>query len=287
LAARTNPPTSTTAGILRPEELAQHVSLSRWPAGSLGTWVENFWGLRWSLPTGSTYLSHVLPHPACTVSLEHATHPRAGLAPEAVVVTGVCTRRFDTVVAGDGAVVGVKFRPGGLAALTGLSARAWTDRDVPVGEVLPADVASALHATDPAAVLEHGPAEVERALAPLAERAADDPTYSRVLAIVADLLEDRSLVAVAQVEQRHGVSGRTLQRWFGRYVGVGPKWVIARYRLHDAVSELDSGYDGPLADLAARYGWYDQSHFVRDFRSLTGVTPGEYAGAQASGNVPT
>ena len=289
--ARTNPPTATTAGILRPDEFARHVSLSRWPAGSLDRWVENFWGLRWSLPAGSTYLSHVLPHPACTVSVEDATHPRPGLAPLDAVVTGVVTRRFDVVVAGDGAVVGVKFRPGGLAALTGLPARSWTDRDLPVSEVLPPEVASALRAIDPADVLDEGPTLVEEALAPLAIRAGDDPTYDRVLTVVADMLGDRDLLTVAQVEERHGVSDRTLQRWFARYVGVGPKWVLARYRMHDAVAELDAGYAGALADLAARHGWYDQSHFVRDFRSLTGLTPGEYAAgagqAGPSGNAPT
>jgi AraC-like DNA-binding protein len=102
------------------------------------------------------------------------------------------------------------------------------------------------------------------------------------------------LLTVAQVEERHGVSDRTLQRWFARYVGVGPKWVLARYRLHDVVTELDQGHAGPLADVAARHGWYDQSHFVRDFRSLTGVTPGEYAArvgqrgqAGPSGNTAT
>ena len=283
MSTRRNPPTSSTAGILRPEELARHVSLTRWPAGQLDPWVENFWGLRWALPPGTSYVSHVLPHPACTVSVEHATHPRPGLPNEAVVVTGVVTRRFDTVVAGDGAVVGVKFRPGGLAALTGLPARAWTDREVPVVDVLPDDVATALHAVDPAGVLEHGPSEVERAFAPLADRAPDDPTYSRLLAVVADMLADRGLVSVAQVEARHGVPERTLQRWFSTYVGVGPKWVLARYRLHDAVTALDEGYAGSLAELAARHGWYDQSHFVRDFRSLTGVTPSDYA----RGNVPT
>ncbi len=281
--ARTNPPTSTTAGILRPDEFARHVALSRWPAGSLDRWVENFWGLRWSLPAGSTYLSHVLPHPACTISVEHATHPRPGLASHDAVVTGVVTRRFEVVVAGEGAVVGVKFRPGGLAALTGLPARAWTDRDVPVSEVLPPEVASALRAVEPGDVLDQGPSRVEEALAPLRIRAGDDPTYERVLTVVADMLADRDLVTVAQVEERHGVSDRTLQRWFAQYVGVGPKWVLARYRMHDAVTELDQGYAGPLADLAARHGWYDQSHFVRDFRSLTGLTPGDYA----SGKAPT
>ena len=36
------------------------------------------------------------------------------------------------------------------------------------------------------------------------------------------------------------------------------------------------GYDGTLADLAHRWGWYDQAHFTRDFTSLVGVSPGEY-----------
>ena len=276
--ARTNPPTSTTAGILRPEEFARHASLRRWPAGSTERWVEYVWGLSWALPDGTTYLSHVVPHPAVNLTVEHADHPRPGLAARDAVVTGVVTRRFDTLLRGAGAVVGVKFRPGGLAALTGRSARTWTDRDVPAHEVLPPEVARALMDLDPRAAIEEGPSTVLDVLAPLtADDAPDDPTYERVLAVVADMLADRSLVTVAQVEARHAVSGRTLQRWFAHYVGVGPKWVLARHRLHDAVTELDAGYDGPLAELAARYGWYDQSHFVRDFRALTGVTPGEYA----------
>jgi hypothetical protein len=31
------------------------------------------------------------------------------------------------------------------------------------------------------------------------------------------------------------------------------------------------------ADLAVRLGWYDQAHFINDFRSMLGCTPGEYA----------
>ena len=79
------------------------------------------------------------------------------------------------------------------------------------------------------------------------------------------MLADRQLQRVADVERLHHLSARTLQRLFERYVGVGPKWVLARYRIHDAVGELDAGYDGTIADLAASLGWYDQAHFVRDF----------------------
>jgi AraC-like DNA-binding protein len=33
------------------------------------------------------------------------------------------------------------------------------------------------------------------------------------------------------------------------------------------------------ADLAVRLGWYDQAHFINDFRTMLGSTPGEYAAA--------
>lgn len=43
---------------------------------------------------------------------------------------------------------------------------------------------------------------------------------------------------VADVAARHHVSERTLQRLFSAYVGVGPKWVLQCYRLHEAVERL-------------------------------------------------
>ena len=66
------------------------------------------------------------------------------------------------------------------------------------------------------------------------------------------MLADRSLLRVAQVEAAAGSGPAALQRLFARYVGVSPKWVLARYRMHDVVTDLDAGYGGSLADLAAR-----------------------------------
>ncbi len=81
---------------------------------------------------------------------------------------------------------------------------------------------------------------------------------------------------MAEVEEPCGVGTRTLQRLFERYVGVTPKWVLSRYRMHDVVTDLDAGYGGSLADLATKYGWFDQAHFTREFTDLVGVPPGTY-----------
>jgi AraC-like DNA-binding protein len=44
--------------------------------------------------------------------------------------------------------------------------------------------------------------------------------------------------------------------------------------------ECEPGVDH--ADLAVRLGWYDQAHFINDFRAMLGTTPGEYAAAHGS-----
>ena len=76
------------------------------------------------------------------------------------------------------------------------------------------------------------------------------------------------------------VGARTLQRLFASYVGVSPKWVLSRYRMHDVVTDLDAGYGGSLADLAAKYGWFDQAHFTREFTDLVVMQRGYQASSQ-------
>jgi AraC-like DNA-binding protein len=82
---------------------------------------------------------------------------------------------------------------------------------------------------------------------------------------------------VEHVARITGTGVRALQRLFGEYVGVSPKWVIARYRLHEAEARLSAGEDVDLAALALDLGYYDQAHFTRDFQAIVGRPPAAYA----------
>ena len=78
---------------------------------------------------------------------------------------------------------------------------------------------------------------------------------------------------------RYGLNKRMLQRLFARYVGVSPKWVIQRYRLNEAAEQLATGESVSQAELALNLGYSDQAHFIRDFKSIVGVSPAAYARA--------
>ncbi len=76
---------------------------------------------------------------------------------------------------------------------------------------------------------------------------------------------------------RCGTSVRRVQRLFAEHVGVGPKWVIRRYRLHEITERLADGVDIDWAVLAADLGYADQPHLSRDFRKIFGEPPTSYA----------
>jgi AraC-like DNA-binding protein len=108
---------------------------------------------------------------------------------------------------------------------------------------------------------------------------APDPNVELVGKIVSVLLHDREVARVEEVVERFGVPARTLQRLFNRYVGVSPKWVLRRYRLHEAAARLADEQHRPWAEVAAELGYFDQSHFIRDFTAAVGLTPAAYATA--------
>jgi AraC-like DNA-binding protein len=97
-----------------------------------------------------------------------------------------------------------------------------------------------------------------------------------VAQIVHAVAGDRTILRVDDIVALYGLNKRTLQRLFAKYVGVSPKWVIQRYRLHEAAARLAGSPDVSHAALASDLGYSDQAHFVRDFKKIVGMSPAAY-----------
>ena len=234
------------------------------PPAALAEWVEHFWSVRWHVT--APQVQETLPHPNVHVVVE------AGRAE----VAGVQTGRFTRVLAGRGRAFGIKFRPGAFRPWLGQPVSVLTDRVQPVAALFGMADANAL-----LALLDHDDAAATAAAAGrfLAARlpAAPDPLAVRAGRIVDSIVDDRELHGVAELARRCGMTPRALQRLFSDYVGVGPKWVIQRYRLHEAIVQVQQGRAVSWAALAQELGYFDQAHFIADFRRLVGSTPAEYA----------
>ncbi|HEY8458512.1 MAG TPA: helix-turn-helix domain-containing protein [Actinopolymorphaceae bacterium] len=259
--------TTSTNNILRPQEALARIDLRRYPAPpDLSRYVERFWAVHWDLT--EPYEVGLIPQPCVNLTF---------LPVLGAEVHGVGTRTSKHPLVGRGQVFGVKFRPGGFAAYRHVNAAAFTDRSTPMREVFGA---SADELADAVLATPDDERRIELVTKYLRQRmTVDDTTYQQVLRAVSTMLDDRTITRVDQAAERCGMSPRTMQRLFRRYIGVGPKWVIRRYRMHDAAERLASGTVGDPAALAVELGWFDQAHFTRDFSALIGMSPVEYANA--------
>jgi AraC-like DNA-binding protein len=193
-------------------------------------------------------------------------------------VWGVPTGAFDYELKGAGRVCGLRFRPGAFRAILGRPLHTITDRVLALSEVFPWEDAAVqeqvLAGADDAAMV----AASTGLLAPLLP--APDPQVERIAAILRTAEQTAGLTQVEELAASAGLGVRSLQQLFSDYLGVSPKWVIRRFRLHEAADRLAGGEDLDLAALALGLGYFDQAHFTSDFRKLVGQTPAHYRKAQ-------
>jgi AraC-like DNA-binding protein len=194
-----------------------------------------------------------------------------------LTVHGVGRDRFTYTYRGVGGVFGIKFRPGGFQPFLGRPLADITDTVLPAEKLWGPPAAALAERMAAASDVDRRVALVEEFLR---ERwPAPDPQVHFVQRIVAALLHDRTITRVDDVTDVFNINPRTLQRLFQRYVGVSPKWVLRRYRLHEAAAALAREQHRPWAEVAAELGYFDQSHFIRDFTAAIGMTPVAYAQA--------
>jgi AraC-like DNA-binding protein len=236
------------------------------PGATLADHVQHFWIVTWDLGDGPPQQRETLPHPNLHLVLE--TDGKAALH-------GIHGGRFTTLLERRGGVFGVKFRPGGLRSFLGAPLSTLRDRSVPATTVF-GPRAGALCAEVWAC--RDDAARVEVVAAFLAPRLPPVDAQGLLAAEIVDTIAvDRDLTTVERVAARWHLGTRTLQRLFSDEVGVGPKWVINRFRLHEALEQVQRGHDVRWSDLAQELGYFDQAHFIRDFKALVGRTPADYA----------
>ncbi|WP_206050798.1 helix-turn-helix domain-containing protein [Nocardioides speluncae] len=260
------PTENTVRGVLNPRAGEGVYAEDLLPPGpDLVDIVEHHWGVRWDLREREPFTVEVLPRPAIQFVVEEG---RAR-------VHGVLRGRFDRTMDGRGDIFGVSFRPAGFRPLLRGPAADLTDRVIDAVELFgpaAAELAGQIAATDDRGErAAHAEAFCRHRI-----RMPVAPSVRLVNSIVDATTHDRKILRVDHLVERFGVGKRTLQKLFREYVGVTPKWVVQRCRLHEAAQRLDSGA-ADLAGLAHELGYADQAHFARDFRAVVGRAPAGYA----------
>jgi AraC-like DNA-binding protein len=257
------------AGVLHAGSAAAKFTLTRYPPpADLAPFLDFYWVIRWDLTGQPAHEQAILPHPNVNLAFE-----TTGAA-----VYGIDTRIFTRRLAGARKALGIRFRPGGFRPFRPEPVSTLNDQVLPARAVfgLAADEACGRIMAEEAddAAMQSAASGLLRDFGPV-----PDPLIDLAAGLVKQITEDQSLRRVAQLAGLSGLPERRLQRLFADYVGVSPKWVMRRARLHEAALRAEA--TGPAsvdwAALAADLGYSDQAHLTRDFTATLGVPPTRYS----------
>lgn len=114
----------------------------------------------------------------------------------------------------------------------------------------------------------------------LIRRMMDSKKRSGKIALVSHIMSDmkqRSFTdKVETVASRYDISPRYLQNLFLQSTGVTPKLFGKINRFQHSLGLINQK-NNSLTNIAYEAGYFDQSHFIREFKSFTGVTPSSYS----------
>lgn len=87
------------------------------------------------------------------------------------------------------------------------------------------------------------------------------------------IFQSRGQIGVVELADKMNINCRNMERKFASAIGISPKQLARVARLQATLKMLDQKKINNLTSLAYENGYYDQSHFIKDFKEFTGISP--------------
>ncbi len=100
--------------------------------------------------------------------------------------------------------------------------------------------------------------------------------YAQTKAAVSDIKESRGVLSISDLAAKQGCTVRTLQRRFLVHLGVSPKELAQIIRIRSALDIHYVNKNKSWLETCLDVGYYDQSHFIRDFRRSFFISPQDF-----------
>jgi AraC-like DNA-binding protein len=176
--------------------------------------------------------------------------------------------------AGDVHLIGVRLRAGGAWPFLGLSLKEFTGRVVELDAVFGREIDRLRDDLGEARDDESRFARVE---AWLLERMRAHAQPPRAVSYALDVIRrGGDAVRIGQIADEIGLSHKHLLREFDRCVGLRPKTFARICSFQRAINWIGYKPSVDWADAAVACGYYDQAHFIHEFRAFSGLTPASY-----------
>ncbi|ADK15046.1 MULTISPECIES: helix-turn-helix domain-containing protein [Clostridium] len=168
----------------------------------------------------------------------------------------------------------IEFVPGGLHAITGIKQSELCDIQTQVDEVDKCLYDSLNHAAEIANNADDMVSMVNRIFLEAVEK--NNKQHAVMRSSLEKIKVANGVLTVKELSSSEYVSQRHLNRLFNEYIGINPKMLLRISRINYSINMLKKAENKSYINASQIFGYFDQSHFIHDFKQICGVSPKEF-----------
>ena len=90
------------------------------------------------------------------------------------------------------------------------------------------------------------------------------------------IYKSKGNITVKDISDREVISERQIRRIFNNWIGINPKTFCKIVRFQNTINTKRLPQEINWINLALESGYYDQTHFINEFKELSGITPEKF-----------
>lgn len=198
----------------------------------------------------------------------------SGIIQPRCFVFGQITTPLEIAPTGVSVIIAARFQPDGFFPFTNFPLEKMENKAVPLNKLF-GDAAEAFEIK----ILDSKNTEERIGIITdfLLTRLDNPEARNRITAASIELLmETKGLLNVEELSSHLQVNRRQLERNFSTAIGLSPKQLSKAIRLQASLKMMQQNKQDNLTSLALENGYYDQAHFIKDFKEFTGLSPKQF-----------
>ncbi|WP_026895907.1 helix-turn-helix domain-containing protein [Clostridiisalibacter paucivorans] len=238
------------------------------PISELQSYIACYWTSKTINTTNEVITSRVIPDGCMDIVFDIGEINKGKCGS----VCGLMTKFSEEEVKGISEFLGVRFWPGGIIPFLKILANDFTDKLVSLDDVLGRFAFEISERLYYAETLSERLMIIEGELVRLLLKAG--ASNELMISALYEIYKYKGIISIKNLSQQMNISQRQLSRKFHNWIGTSPKTFINIIRFQNIIKQLNEATNINFQDVALENGYYDQAHFIKDFKSFYGKTPG-------------
>ena len=251
---------------------------SAYPSEKLKPFIKQYWAIECALGHGDPYTYRIVPTglPELILYIDYKPLSQNRTLEENFLLNGQHNNYYDLLISGNLSVFSILFQPQGLSQFFKLPLYELTNLSVPL-KYINKKISYELQCKLSETISFQNRIDIaEKHFYHLIADNNNSFEFQRINQTIELIRKNKGNIDIDTLSQYVCLSRKQFERKFLEFIGISPKQYLKTIRFQAAIYFKSRNAQLSMTELAYESGYYDQSHFINDFKKLSGLTPKLY-----------